>query len=379
MIWRLPRESTQRVSAGEAESRRSSHPYRSSGGFIFTFILQSCKNGPFLRIVTLTMMPLSRTLAHAAVVTLVLCLLPACEKPQQERAPGIMRLSDFSNGGKKRDAKADKNLDKSFEQVRNDALEQINKQLKDQDAAAKKNVANAEKDAKKKAESKQDPRMPKTFAMNNTPITEIDPTKKSKHIERSIPIPNGASNQPHYAEIVGPGQKSPSSTGNTVNLSKTDGKNQKNNSGQKEGTFSSSDTQIMNARGSAELGNEAPAGKQKDPNFFQRLFGKKRPEIPAVQEGPAGTTMELVNPRLKKDKNGQVFGENPDGTQFGSMTKGSVLGDDTGKKSLKEIYNPYNTSAVPRRERYKASSPDKTALLSDRQYNEMVRSRLESE
>jgi len=130
-----------------------------------------------------------RKLAHAAALALALCLLSACEKAPQERAPALTKLSDFSNGGKKKDPKLDKNMDKSMEDVRNDALEQINKQLKNQEEANKKSLANKEKDDKRKAkeakEKKEDPRTPKTFATGSAPITEIDPAKRNAGDRRS--------------------------------------------------------------------------------------------------------------------------------------------------------------------------------------------------
>src|SRR6185295_2266093 len=175
---------------------------------------------------------------------------------------------------------------------------------------------------------------------------------------------------PHFSEILGPGQKSPTSTGNTVNIS---------NRGQKTGANDAADMKVMNAQGSAEFDNQTAGQKQKEPNFFQRIFGKKKPEAPLVKETGNGSQVEIVNKDIKKNKLGQVYGEKPDGTQMGSMTNGSVLANETGKTSLKEIYNPGNAHSVPNLENFKHSPAERTDLYSDRQRNEMIRARLESE
>ena len=98
---------------------------------------------------------------------------------------------------------------------------------------------------------------------------------------------------------------------------------------------------------------------QKDPPISFSAFWKEEAET-SLRTAPEGGQVQLVNEHAKKGKISQSIRRNPDGTQFGSMTKGSVLADETGKSTLKDIYNPTNQRSMPKLESFRSTS-DRTA------------------
>lgn len=308
-----------------------------------------------------------------AILAVALSILAGCDQePENERKqPAPLKLSEFGGGGKK-DFKPGKDLEKSADQVRNEALEQVNKNLEKRTKAAEEEAKNQGKEKKKDKDkdkaAKDDPRMPKAFSFGNTPFVELDPETKKKKSDKAIPLTPPA-NTRHFAEIIGPGQKSVSSTGDTVNIPSGDKK-----SGQKKGANDKSDAQVVENRGTAELGDEVTFGKKEEKQgFFARLFGiKKEPETRVIRQGEAGKQFEIINEQQNKKTLGQVTAEKYDGTQFSSHHADDPNG-------LKEKYNPFSKSALPNRNAFTPAPAEKQGLESERVAGEMTRIRLKNE
>ncbi|HLX62794.1 MAG TPA: HEAT repeat domain-containing protein [Planctomycetota bacterium] len=322
-----------------------------------------------------------RPLLNLAILAIALCLVTGCETdPNQEHTTNIPKLSDFANGGanKKKDPKSNKDADKSPDQLRNEVLEKVDKQLENQEKQLKEATARGEKAAKKKEkEKKNGPPAPQVFAQGGTLAAEVDAGKMKKHPEREGPLASSAPiTQSKFSQILGPDQKPAPSQGNTLKISNTNGKP---NSGQKQGAFDEQDLKMINAKGSAELGSDALASKNnKDPNFIERLLGKKKEERDMLKAVPQGSQVELINKNLKKDKNGQITVEQPDGTAFGPLTR-----EDNPKKrsvqALKDIYNPQDVHNVPTLSGFSHAPADRSAFATDQIQSELMRSRLETE
>ncbi|MEI6235023.1 MAG: HEAT repeat domain-containing protein [Planctomycetota bacterium] len=318
-------------------------------------------------------LPLSTTM-----LAVVLCAVTGCEEdPDVKRPPINTKLSDFSKEGskegskkdaEKKAAKRDKELNKSPEQVRNDALEKVRDNLAKQEKLAEKALKDGPQSEKKNEKKKDDGRGPKITAMGSAPFTELTFNPKDKHPEKSFSLDGGSKSKSNLAEIGGVGQPSISSS-NTINsLANTgaSGRGKKNSSAE-------NDAKVMSGRGSAEFGDDVTLGRKEDkPGILSRWFGEPKPETRMLRIGDKGSQIEITNDRMNKKKLGQVYDEKPDGTSFGALSS-------TNSQKLHDLYNPFGTKEAPNRGSFHPVPADKQGSASERVEGEMARIKLQRE
>lgn len=326
------------------------------------------------------MLTLSRRIPFRFVLlALALSIFTGCDtEVEQKPAPGLRKLSEAATGVKKKDSKPNKELDKSPEQVKNEALEQVSKNLDKANEALKERIKNGDKDAKKSEKSKKiDPNAPKAFAMGNTPYVELDPEKKNKRSDRAIPLGDKPANSSRYAEIMGPGQNSPTSKGDTLSFGSEAKNTSKKNTGSRENAFAQSDLNVVNGSGTSILASPDAIGAKADENpgifkKFGQLFSSKKPETKFVAAADGGKQIEIPKIKIDKSKLGQTFAEKPDGTRDGAQSAGS-------REYIQKHVNPFGTNQIPNKEAFKPAPADRQGLLSDHVRGEVMRSRLQNE
>lgn len=303
-----------------------------------------------------------RLLPRTIILTVSLCAVIGCDNdPDAQNPANKTKLSDFGAGGgsKKDEKKKDKALDKSPDEVRNEALEQVVKNLDKQQKLAEEAIKKGPQNEKKNNDKKKhNPTIMQGFSSGGAPLTELEFDPKDKHPNKAIPLTASKSNG-NFAEITGPGQPSPSSSGGTFNLSAS-GRSKNNSSG-------ANDLKVMNGRGSAELGDDVTLGKSEEKQpFYKRWLGIHKAETKVVREAAPGEQIEIPNATFKKKYMGQVNAEKPDGTEMGTSKS-------MDSKELRERYNPFGKAVIPTAQGFKAAPSDKLSSENDRIAGEMLR------